>query len=573
MAIQNFPFTPGATTGAGTTGKLPKWATASTLTDSIVSESGALLTTAGTHLSAVGAVSAPSYGYTGEANTGWYRSSAGVAGLSILGTLRWSVSASTATMAAGVTSTNTGIYLTGSINDFLQYDIQNTSTGTSAQTTYSITADNGSATSGFMSININNSTFTAVNAYSIGVANDTSALGSGNDMYVANASTTKDIIFSLGKVASPFFDEFMRISRSLLQTVFTGTNGIRCIAAATQDAMVIKGRAGGTTNLTATLTPGILSASRTYTYPDATGTIALAATTLAGYGITDGTSTSVGTAGTIPKYTGAGAIGNSLLIDNIGTGALTLVKTGTTARQATFQDLAQTVAALEATQVFTGADTFRNAAGIRSEAASTQDAVILAGRAGGSTSLGITLTPATLTASATQTLQNVAGVQSLCTFTGTADATVANTTAETSIVPTGVGTVTLPANFLIAGKTIRVTITGYCGSTSLPTWSLKIKFGSTVLATTTAFSATVSANSGFIITGLITCRTTGVSGTIVAGGFFSYDAISSGHNFVKTTTTTVDTTATQLVDVSMTWGTANAANTITSQALTIEALN
>lgn len=53
---------------------------------------------------------------------------------------------------------------------------------------------------------------------------------------------------------------------------------------------------------------------------------------------------------------------------------------------------------------FTAAQTFRAANAIRSEAASTQDAVVIAGRAGGSGSYAITLTPAALTASRTLTL-------------------------------------------------------------------------------------------------------------------------------------------------------------------------
>ena len=42
----------------------------------------------------------------------------------------------------------------------------------------------------------------------------------------------------------------------------------------------------------------------------------------------------------------------------------------------------------------------------------------------------------------------------------TADKTVANTTTETSIIGTGVGTLPLPANFLIPGRTLRLTFEG-----------------------------------------------------------------------------------------------------------------
>jgi post-segregation antitoxin (ccd killing protein) len=115
---------------------------------------------------------------------------------------------------AGVTTTNTIVNAIGSINDYLQYNIQNTSTGTQAQSGYSATADNGSATTGFAWIGINNSAFNYPTAYNIGGANDVSFLGSGQDMYIANAHNTKSIIFSTGKAASPFFNERMRITNA-----------------------------------------------------------------------------------------------------------------------------------------------------------------------------------------------------------------------------------------------------------------------------------------------------------------------------------------------------------------------
>lgn len=58
---------------------------------------------------------------------------------------------------------------------------------------------------------------------------------------------------------------------------------------------------------------------------------------------------------------------------------------------------------------FTAAQTFRAANSVRAEAAATQDAIILAGRAGGTTSLAVTFTPTTLTASRTLTLPDNSG--------------------------------------------------------------------------------------------------------------------------------------------------------------------
>lgn len=73
----------------------------------------------------------------------------------------------------------------------------------------------------------------------------------------------------------------------------------------------------------------------------------------------------------------------------------------------TVPDANFTAASTDATQTFTAAQIFRAANAVRSEAASTQDAVVLAGRAGGSGSYAVTLTPTTLSSNTTLTLPNV----------------------------------------------------------------------------------------------------------------------------------------------------------------------
>jgi hypothetical protein len=54
---------------------------------------------------------------------------------------------------------------------------------------------------------------------------------------------------------------------------FRAANAVRSEAAATQDAVVLAGRAGGTNSYAVTLTPTTLSASRTVTLPDAATSI------------------------------------------------------------------------------------------------------------------------------------------------------------------------------------------------------------------------------------------------------------------------------------------------------------
>lgn len=117
-------------------------------------------------------------------------------------------------VALGLTTLLTAINATGQIDDFLQYNIKNTSTGTKAQSGYAATANNGTDTTGFAWMGINNSNFNFPTVYNIGVGNDVTYIGSGQDMHIANANNTKSIIFSTGKAVTPFFDERMRITNS-----------------------------------------------------------------------------------------------------------------------------------------------------------------------------------------------------------------------------------------------------------------------------------------------------------------------------------------------------------------------
>lgn len=102
----------------------------------------------------------------------------------------------------------------------------------------------------------------------------------------------------------------------------------------------------------------------------------------------------------------ANQVTGTLPVSNGGTGATTL--TGVLKGNGTSAFTAATagtdyVAPGTAT-TFTAAQTFRAASAIRSEAASTQDAIVIAGRAGGTSSYASTITPATLSANRTVTI-------------------------------------------------------------------------------------------------------------------------------------------------------------------------
>lgn len=155
-------------------------------------------------------------------------------------------------------------------------------------------------------------------------------------------------------------------------------------------------------------------------------------------------------------------------------------------------------------------------------------------------------------------------------FTATADATVGNTTTETTLFGSGSGSLTLSANYLTTGKTVAVRMWGYITTNVTPTFRLRLKLGSTVIADSVAVATpNIGATARpFIVDAIITCRTTGATGTVMAqveyliGGTASSLTVATEGSETNAAVT-IDTTATQAVDLMATWGAANAQNTVT----------
>lgn len=171
-------------------------------------------------------------------------------------------------------------------------------------------------------------------------------------------------------------------------------------------------------------------------------------------------------------------------------------------------------------------------------------------------------------------------VTSTVIFIQTADKTVTNTVAETSLLGTGSGSMTLAANSLTVGKAIRLRIGGIYSTplAATPSVAVKVKLGSTVIATVTTSSLLTGA-SGLEFDGevLITCRTTGATGTVMVHGDIEYATGVSGTIAVDPlnnagATTTIDTTASNLLDVTVTWDTATSTRIAKSIACSVEVL-
>lgn len=172
------------------------------------------------------------------------------------------------------------------------------------------------------------------------------------------------------------------------------------------------------------------------------------------------------------------------------------------------------------------------------------------------------------------------GVTPLFKMTG--DKTVTGTTA-TSVIGTGVGSLTLPANFWTVGKQIRIKGNGrYTTAASLSQVTVTIKIGSVTIASvvTTAISA-LSNNLGIDFETTITCRTVGSTGTLVAMGNVNYNAMLSGTMLSRLfddlnptgSAATINTTQSAAIDVTVAWGGVGVGKSLTISSATIESIN
>ncbi len=166
------------------------------------------------------------------------------------------------------------------------------------------------------------------------------------------------------------------------------------------------------------------------------------------------------------------------------------------------------------------------------------------------------------------------GAVCVALWTKTASTAIANTTVETTLLDTGVGSKTLTANFLTVGKSVRFEISGFYSTLVSPTLQFKFKLGSVVVLDSGAITAAAgAANQAFSVWGMLTCRSTGAPGTVFAQGSLLLGGLTTPiFGIVNTGTATVDTTGTLAMDTTITWGTANALDTLTATDGIIEGL-
>lgn len=96
---------------------------------------------------------------------------------------------------AGTTTSVNAVYAKGSVNNYLQFNIQNQSAGTNASSDIVATANNGSETTNYVNMGINSSAYTG---NVMGSANDAYLYNIGQDLLIGTGTAGKAISFLTG---------------------------------------------------------------------------------------------------------------------------------------------------------------------------------------------------------------------------------------------------------------------------------------------------------------------------------------------------------------------------------------
>ena len=148
---------------------------------------------------------------------------------------------------------------------------------------------------------------------------------------------------------------------------------------------------------------------------------------------------------------------------------------------------------------------------------------------------------------------------------------ITNTTTETSMVGTGVGSLTVPANFFKVGDSFALKMCGNLSSASNETIHVRIKSNGIVIGDLGVFQMKITTNKYFELIVDFTVTKIGAAGVaeLFVNGQYSYNHNAAGeiagNNFALISNTTFDTTVSNTLTITAEWGLAKTANKIQSQ--------
>jgi hypothetical protein len=158
---------------------------------------------------------------------------------------------------------------------------------------------------------------------------------------------------------------------------------------------------------------------------------------------------------------------------------------------------------------------------------------------------------------------------SIGNYAQTANSATINTTGEQSIVGTGVGSLSIPANIFAVGDSFHgkmgglINATGGGGRSEI---TIKVKTGTTILASTGVFDLDNATNQGWEVELDFTIAAIGATGTICTNGNFAYTKNGSRQVFgyIFQDVQAIDTTVTNTLDITVEWNVLNGGDDIYS---------
>lgn len=156
---------------------------------------------------------------------------------------------------------------------------------------------------------------------------------------------------------------------------------------------------------------------------------------------------------------------------------------------------------------------------------------------------------------------------------------ITGTNLELSLIGSGVGTLSVPANTFKVGDTFVAKLYGHITCVGTATVQIRVKSGSVLLADTGIIALDVTTNKHWSIEVNFTIRSLGTAsvGSIVSAGLFNYIKNSGlnfeGANFVSLNNTTFDTTILNTLDITAQWNTINIGNNIYTDLFVLNKVN
>ena len=143
--------------------------------------------------------------------------------------------------------------------------------------------------------------------------------------------------------------------------------------------------------------------------------------------------------------------------------------------------------------------------------------------------------------------------------------TITNTTAETSIVGSGVGSLSVPADIFVVGDSFHAKIGGIISAQNGDEITINIKTGATTLATTGLISLEAVTSLGWEMEMDFTIASIGAAGDMCTNGNFAYNRnTGSLEGFVFQDVQPIDTTVSNTLDITITWNQAKTQDQIYS---------